>query len=220
MSESKLVTLSCPNCAGRLTIDFTQELFACGFCGANVRVERSGGTVSLSKITDVMASLQRGTDKAAAELALPRLKEELRIAEGRLSAFRVHGAGLAESYEARIRLTGKRGGEVFVIGVYSVIAFVVTYVAVGVPYMLLHPGYDPIPKWYIAIMGLAGLVAAVLLARKSFRVRSASRAHQVRALETQRDAAGKLQSGSGAEIEAHVAKLKARLAENRRILDS
>jgi hypothetical protein len=141
VGESRLVTLSCPNCAGSLTVGPTQDLFACGFCGANVKVERSGGTISLSKITDAMARLQRGADKTAAELALPRLKEELRVAEGRLLAFRTHADGLA------------------------------------------------------------------------------GRERRVRALETERDVAIKqLQAGSG--LEAYVAKLKTRLAENRKILDS
>jgi len=216
-----MVSLSCPNCAGSLSVGPTQDVFACGFCGANIQVERSGGTVSLARITDAMARLQRGTDKTAAELALPRLKEELRIAEGRLSAFRTHGAGLAGSYEDRIRLAGKRGSSEFVvIAVFCAIAFVVTYVAVGIPYILLHPGYDPIPKWYIAIMGAVGIVAAALLWKKSVRVRGASRRHKVATLERERDAAIKLQGGSGEELEAHVAKLRARIKESRAILDS
>lgn len=221
MGDSKLLNLSCPNCAGNLSVGPSQDLLACGFCGANVQVERSGGTVSLTKITDAMARLQRGTDKTAAELALPRLKEELRVAEGRLSAFRNHKDGLAGSYEARIRLAGKRNSsEGIVIVGFAVIAFAVTYVAVGVPYMLLHAGYDPIPKVYLAIMGLAGVVVAVLLAIKSVRVRSASRRSRVLALEAERDMAVTRQTGSGADLDAQVAKPRARLAENRATLDS
>jgi hypothetical protein len=51
--------------------------FACGYCGSNQVVERSGGTVSLKPVVEAVARVQIGTDKTAAELAIPRLQQEL-----------------------------------------------------------------------------------------------------------------------------------------------
>jgi hypothetical protein len=51
--------------------------FACGYCGTEQILERSGGTISLKSVTDAIAKVQTGTDKTAAELALYRLPYEL-----------------------------------------------------------------------------------------------------------------------------------------------
>jgi cysteine sulfinate desulfinase/cysteine desulfurase-like protein len=53
------------------------DVFACAFCGSQQRVERKGGTVALHKIKGAIKAVQRGTDRTAAELALPRLEKEL-----------------------------------------------------------------------------------------------------------------------------------------------
>ena len=77
MSEMKLVSLKCPNCSGKLDIGLSIETFACGYCGANVAVERGGNIVALRLLTDAMMGVQRGTDRTAAELAIRRLTDEI-----------------------------------------------------------------------------------------------------------------------------------------------
>ena len=79
MNEMKLVSLKCPACSGKLDIGPSIETFACGYCGANVRVEREGNIIALNLLTDAMVGVQRGTDRTAAELAIRRLSQEAAV---------------------------------------------------------------------------------------------------------------------------------------------
>jgi len=56
-------------------------VFACAFCGTNQRVVTKGGTVSLQPVEQAIKEVQRGTDRTAAELAIPRLQAELKANE-------------------------------------------------------------------------------------------------------------------------------------------
>jgi hypothetical protein len=77
MTESvQLAPMKCPECGAGLQISPTMESFACGYCGTSIRAVRQGGTVSL--VAEAIARIQTGTDKTAAELALIRLKDELK----------------------------------------------------------------------------------------------------------------------------------------------
>jgi len=221
MGDSRLVNLSCPNCAGSLSVGSTQDVLTCGYCGASIQVERSGGEVSLSKLTDTMARLQRGADKSAAELALKRLADELRTAEAELGAFRHDASNAAASHAARIRAAGLRGvGFYLKIVLVPVAAFVVTYVGVGIPYIVTHPGYDPIPKYFLVIMGIAGLVVASIVTVVLLASGGGKRRARVRALTQERDVALRAHEEATAPAEAKVAMIKSKLAENRAIVDS
>lgn len=71
------ITLACPSCGGKLEITNDIERFACGHCGREHIVKRSGGTVSLAPIVDSLKKVETGVDKTAAELALARLQREI-----------------------------------------------------------------------------------------------------------------------------------------------
>jgi hypothetical protein len=71
-----MLRLACVSCGASLEITADLDQFACGYCGSQQRVERSGGTVALKKIEVAIRAVQRGTDLTAAELALPRLAKE------------------------------------------------------------------------------------------------------------------------------------------------
>jgi DNA-directed RNA polymerase subunit RPC12/RpoP len=62
------ISLNCAKCGGSLEVYDDMERFACGYCGAELLVERRGGTVAL----------QVGTSKASPDLDLLRLKEDAR----------------------------------------------------------------------------------------------------------------------------------------------
>jgi ribosomal protein S27AE len=81
MTEVSVVSLKCPHCGANLSIGKSVDMFACGYCGASVKVERSGNIIALRLLTDAMTSVQRGTDRTAAELAIRRLSEELKTLE-------------------------------------------------------------------------------------------------------------------------------------------
>lgn len=71
------VTLTCPSCGGKLQITKDIERFACGHCGNEHVVKRSGGVVSLLPVVEVLQEVQLGVDKTASELAIRRLSEEI-----------------------------------------------------------------------------------------------------------------------------------------------
>ncbi len=72
-----LLTLSCANCSAPLEVAADLERFTCSYCGTAQIVERSGGVVSTRKLEAAISAVQRGTDRTAAELAMPRLNREL-----------------------------------------------------------------------------------------------------------------------------------------------
>jgi|GEM_PF-3279439 len=71
------VTLTCPNCDGKLEIKNDIERFACSYCGNGYLVKRGGGIVSIIPITDEIKKIQTSVDNTAAELAILRLKNEI-----------------------------------------------------------------------------------------------------------------------------------------------
>ncbi len=71
------VRLKCSNCRRELEVSPDMVEFACGYCGAQCHAVRHGGTVSLKSAGGAIASVQRGTDRTAAELAVLRLKSDL-----------------------------------------------------------------------------------------------------------------------------------------------
>jgi DNA-directed RNA polymerase subunit RPC12/RpoP len=75
MSET-FINLNCANCGAKLDVYDDMERFACGYCGAEMIVQRRGGTVALKAVTEAIKKVAVGTDKMAAELALARLNQE------------------------------------------------------------------------------------------------------------------------------------------------
>lgn len=75
---SNFVTLSCPSCGGKLQVTNDLERFACGYCGSEHIVRRSGGTVSLEPVLEKLDQLKSGVDRTASELAIQRLRNDIR----------------------------------------------------------------------------------------------------------------------------------------------
>jgi hypothetical protein len=74
---SDFVTLTCPSCGGKLQITNDIDRFACGHCGNEHVVKRSGGIVALAPVVEGLAKVQVGVDKTASELAIARLEREI-----------------------------------------------------------------------------------------------------------------------------------------------
>lgn len=70
------VALNCTNCGARLEISDSMDVFACGYCGTTMQVRRSGGTISLEAVVEVLGKVHSVSKKTASELALTRLKAE------------------------------------------------------------------------------------------------------------------------------------------------
>jgi predicted RNA-binding Zn-ribbon protein involved in translation (DUF1610 family) len=52
----KIHSLKCVNCGAALEVKQDIENFACGYCGVQQQVERSGGTIALSVSVNALPS--------------------------------------------------------------------------------------------------------------------------------------------------------------------
>jgi hypothetical protein len=75
------ITLSCPSCGAKLKITNDIDRFACSFCGNEHIVKRDGGVIVLKPIMDRLDKIDSSTDRTASELAINRLKEEIKELE-------------------------------------------------------------------------------------------------------------------------------------------
>lgn len=73
----ELMALRCAGCGANLEVDEDVDNLTCSYCKTPQEVVRRGGTVALKKLGDAISRVQRGTDKTAAELAIPRIQREL-----------------------------------------------------------------------------------------------------------------------------------------------
>ncbi len=90
-ARSDFITLSCPNCGGRLQVTSDLERFACQYCGHEHIVRREGGMVSLEPVMRMMGQINNNinlmgsgvfrlsgsAEKQASEAAIVRLKQEI-----------------------------------------------------------------------------------------------------------------------------------------------
>lgn len=76
-TEVRVIKLSCISCGSNLDISQSMNKLACGHCGTQQIVERSGGAIHLRGVAEALSKVQVGTDKTAAELAISRLTKEL-----------------------------------------------------------------------------------------------------------------------------------------------
>lgn len=76
-SEIRIIKLNCVSCGSTLDISQQMERLACGYCGTQQIVERSGGAIHLRGVAEAISKVQVGTDKTAAELAIARLSKEI-----------------------------------------------------------------------------------------------------------------------------------------------
>jgi hypothetical protein len=68
-----LISLKCKNCGADVHVSQGTDHFFCTYCRSEHRVEYSKG----HQLVATAQAIQQGTDRTAAELALPRLEKEL-----------------------------------------------------------------------------------------------------------------------------------------------
>ncbi len=132
-----IINLTCPTCGGKLQITNDIDRFACGYCGNEHFVQRSGGIVTLAPVVQGLKEVRAGVDRTASELALKRLEEEI-------AALTRQRAGCKGNY----LLTVAFGG----VGIFCLFIWMV----VGVE---LEAGF-----WGLLIFGIVLLAVAIWLA--------------------------------------------------------
>jgi len=91
-----ITTLACPSCGGKLQIKKSANRSTCGYCGNEHVVHRESGTAYLEPVAEdvryirsAVDTLRGGTDKAAAELAIPRFTKEIGELKGKLETVKL-----------------------------------------------------------------------------------------------------------------------------------
>ncbi|HEX3152942.1 MAG TPA: hypothetical protein VHR66_33025 [Gemmataceae bacterium] len=78
---SDFITLACPSCAGNLQITSDADRFTCKYCGRGHIIRRQNGIITVAPIMEKLEKIASGVDRHASELAIPRLKREVRNLE-------------------------------------------------------------------------------------------------------------------------------------------
>jgi ribosomal protein S27E len=71
------VTLTCPTCGARLQVTQDIDRFACGSCGNEHLIKRTGGVVALTPLVEGLKGVEKATDRTASEMAVRRLQREI-----------------------------------------------------------------------------------------------------------------------------------------------
>ena len=155
----EVVALRCAGCGAQLEVDADTDNLTCGYCKTPQEVVRRGGTIALKKLGDAISRVQRGTDKTAAELAIPRIERELLELE----------TGRRRQLEAALRITSRIGLANAVIGM--VIGFAILFfVMIG----MAGAGYDKSilirivwVLWWACLLGSVGGYLLLRVARRT-----------------------------------------------------
>lgn len=70
-----LINLTCPSCGGKLQIPSDIERFACGNCGTELIVQRSGGVVTLAMIECVFKTKAADVEKPGFEKIIEKVDD-------------------------------------------------------------------------------------------------------------------------------------------------
>jgi hypothetical protein len=152
-----LLRLACVSCGAPLEIGPELSTFACSYCGSQQRVERKGGVVALQKVETAIRAVQRGTDRTAAELALPRLRKELSELESEGKA--AVAAALARRASA---LSGRR--------MLTLIVFVVIFFAGPILIVWLPTGSSGTASTFLGLAWIASTFAAPIFVYRKTKV--------------------------------------------------
>lgn len=185
-TSSDFITLSCPNCGGKLEITPDMERFACKFCGNEHLVRRTGSVVSLAPVVEGLKRVETkfdqvltGSDRLAAEQTIQRLKVEIPELERQVAA-----------KESQIQAIIPRGllhrlaYGMIQLGSFGFALLIVTFILDKAGFFVGFPKIESflqadgfMEKWTIAVVAaLACILIGSLLDRAS-RVRKAVRSN-------------------------------------------
>jgi len=134
---SEFITLTCSSCGGALEITSDTEQFVCQYCKRKHIIKRSGGTIFL----DGLAQVITGVDRTGSEMAIVRLKEEIPVLENRrvnrLKEFQARDTYLlgVESEVKRIEKEKRRAYSD--LAIYAVLAVIILVVGIALTSIIL-----------------------------------------------------------------------------------
>jgi len=203
--SSTFITLSCPNCGGTLEIYDDIDRFACSFCGSETLIQRRGGTVALKKVETAIRRVQVGTDRTAAELAMPRLHVELQQwtrAEQSLLNHRV----------TVLKFTSGHG--LWCLGMAMAI-FAPLWV-LAVEWATFWERHSPLLRVVLWVTATTLFSCGIWIWQQGRRRRKREKAKKAEEMLHVQEA----NANRVAEIRSQIARVRAQILENRQILDS
>lgn len=81
-----VIALSCPTCGAPLAVTPGTDSLRCAYCRNTHRVAHDNGHVSLAPLVERIDAMQTGVDRVAAELAIPRMEDEIRALASELAS--------------------------------------------------------------------------------------------------------------------------------------
>jgi predicted RNA-binding Zn-ribbon protein involved in translation (DUF1610 family) len=74
----KLFPMTCSSCGGKLQISSSAIQFVCGYCMTEFSIKREGGAIEIAPLEAAVKQVEENTSLVASELAITRLKEEIK----------------------------------------------------------------------------------------------------------------------------------------------
>ena len=160
--QSDFITLSCPNCGGKLEIKPDMERFACKYCGNEHLVRRSGGAVSLAPVMEGLNRVEgkfdqvlTGSDRMAAEHTINRLKAEIPELENRIAQKEVQ----VKNFGSRNIKSG------LIISIILVVVGCIMTLCITVQLGMMFNSYYAMDwgdvEWWVWVVGLFGVSFAL-----------------------------------------------------------
>lgn len=147
------VSLTCPTCGGKLEISKDVERFACGYCGNEHIVRRSGGIITLKPVVEGLKEVKTGVDKTASELAITRLAAQLLdlISKRNANSSRsgcawIWGTQAVLGFIFTFAFLGEDIGLIMGALLYAVVFFIITYFAISSETERINQTVPPIEK--------------------------------------------------------------------------
>ena len=224
-TEIRVIKLSCVNCGSSLDISQQMNRLACGYCGTQQIVERSGGAIHLRGVAETLAKVQVGTDKTAAELAINRISKELEAAHYQRSRIEQNWLNVRtqKHYEWNAVLEARKNQVNLVTLISGIIATIPSGIIATVIYKILAAVIPNAEKAVlpVVIIFLIGCGCAAVFVRKWMHK---SDKYNPEKLQTDRNRAfvhidREIAKDLG-EADQHIAALNAKIQQNYRIANS
>ena len=213
-----IIRLGCVACGANLEITPSMERLACGHCGTQQIVERSGGAIHLKGIAETLSRVQMGTDKTAAELAIARLTNERQQLQVQRSQRQQHWnqLRLEKDSELQREIHSKQYWVNMATGTAGAVAAVPS-VLMGQAFLYVA-GNKGIPAFVFVIIILMGSLGTALAVR-NLMLKSSS--YNLSALREVRDwELQKFDAQAAADLarfDAHINELNAKIQKNYQI---
>lgn len=192
--------LKCLSCKASLQVPKETEYVVCEYCGTAHVIRKSGGTVSLS-LARALENVQAGVDRTASELAIRRLREELKSLNDKKAALNSQYEKEVQQINAQLapmkakiqQHIGKKQGEVgqlsliFTLAVVLAILSAVVSVMIGYGDTPLTQVHDPswLNKWGLSVPAWGISLALLTGAFLRYTIISVTSDRAIRALEQQ-----------------------------------